>query len=789
MTTPIAITLGVLAVAVLLLVWERLRVDLVALLVLVTLAVAGQVSAAEALSGFSNPAVVTIWAVFILSAGLARTGVANKVGRVILRIGEGSEARLLIVIMAIACGLSAFMNNVGVAAMLLPVIGHVARRTRRAPSTLLMPLAFGSLLGGLLTLIATPTNILVSDALQSLGLDGFGFFDFARVGLPLTALGILYIALIGRRSLPTRDAAGAFRPGGAEAGAFFALEERFFTLRLPDDSALAGRTLAESRLGSALKLNVISITRDGRSWLAPDADYKLQGGDQLMVVGKTDWLDEFTHSQPFTLEGSIEPDANGAGALSVRDLVSTQIKVLEAGIPANSPLIGQTLADCNFRQKYQANVLAIWRGDKPIRTNLQTLRLQAGDTLLVQAGTKQLNAMRTSGEFDVSGYDALGVYHIEERLLLMGVPEDSHLVGTSLAESQLADAFGLSVLGIIRNGGTQLIPKANSKLRAGDKLLVEGKLDNIEVLRALQQLEVQDASAPDMESLESERIGLVEAVISPHSTLDGKTLRQVNFREKFGLSVLAIWRGGRAYRSNLRELTLRFGDSLLIYGHRDRIRLLADEEDFLVLADEIEAAPRETKAGLATLIMGGVVLSAGLGWLPIEIAAIAGAALMVLSDCISMEEAYRAIQWQAIFLIAGMLPLGLALQNSGAAQFLAQQVVGLVGPLGPLALLAGLLLLTVLATQIMPNPVVAVLMAPIALSTALDMGLAPKAMAMLIAIGASLTFLSPVGHPANVLVMGPGGYRFGDYPKLGLPLTLLLIVATLILLPILWPLF
>jgi di/tricarboxylate transporter len=789
LTTPIAITLGVLAVAVLLLIWERLRVDLVALLVLVTLALAGQVSAAEALSGFSNPAVVTIWAVFILSAGLARTGVANKVGRVILRLGAGGEARLLIVIMAIAGGLSAVMNNIGVAAMLLPVIGHVARRTRRPLSRLLLPMVFGTTLGGLLTLIASPTNILVSDALQSVNLPGLAFFDFARLGLPLAVIGTLYIALVGRRSLPARDAARVFRHGGAEAGAFFGLKERFFTLRLPADSALAGRTLAESRLGAALKLNVISVTRDGRSWLAPDADYRLRGGDQLMVVGKTDWLDEFTQSQPFTLESSQDGDSNGDGMLNVRDLVSTQIKVLEAGIPSDSPLVGQTLADCNFRQKYQANVLALWRGNRPIRTNLQTLRLQAGDTLLVQAGTKQLSAMRTSGEFDVTGYDALGVYHIEERLMLMGVPEDSHLAGTSLAESQLADAFGLSVLGIIRKSGTTLMPKANSKLRAGDKLLVEGKLDNIEVLRALQQLEIAEAGEPDMDAIESEHIGLVEAVISPHSTMDGKTLRQVNFREKFGLSVLAIWRGGRAYRSNLRELSLRFGDSLLIYGHRDRIRLLTDEQDFLVLADEIEAAPRETKASLATLIMGGVVLSAGLGWLPIEIAAVTGASLMVLTDCISMEEAYRSIQWQGIFLIAGMLPLGLALQNSGAAQLLAQQVTNVVGPLGPLALLAGLLVLTVLATQIMPNPVVAVLMAPIALSTALDMGLAPQAMVILIAIGASLTFLSPVGHPANVLVMGPGGYRFGDYAKLGLPLTIVLMLATLVLLPIMWPLF
>lgn len=787
MTPQIATTLGILLLVVLLLVWERLRVDLVALLVLVVLALSGLVSPSEAVSGFSNPAVITVWAVFILSAGLARTGVATKVGKYILRVGHGGQVRLLLVIMLIAAGLSAFMNNVGVAAMLLPVVRHVSHKTGQPASKLLLPLAFGSLLGGMTTLIGTPANILVGDALRDFGLQPFGIFDFALVGLPIMLVGVLFIALFGRRLLPQRDGTGESRRRGADAGAFFALEERFLSIHLAEDSPLAGRTLLESRLGSALKLNVIAIQRNGRTWLAPDPDYELAAGDKLLVVGKTDWLEELTHSQPFTLE-SGDPDGLEENGLGVRDLVTTHIKVIEAGIPAESPLIGLTLADCDFRQKYQANVLAVWRGEKPIRTNFQDLPLRAGDTLLLQSGVQQLNQLSKSGDFEVSGYDALGIYHIEERLLLMSVPPQSHLVDQTLAESHLADAFGLSVLGIIRNGDAQMMPKADSKLQAGDKLLVEGKLADLEVLQALQNLKIEKSDRPPLSELESEHIGLVEAVLSPHSTLGGKTLRQVNFREKFGLTVLAIWRGGRAYRSNLREMALRFGDSLLIFGHRDRIRLLSEEEDFLVLTPEIQEAPREQKAGLATLILGGVVASVALNWLPIEIAALSGAALMILSDCINMEEAYRAIHWQAIFLIAGMLPLGLAMQNSGAAQYLAEQVVGLAGPQGPIVLAGSLLAVTVLATQIIPSPVAAVLMASVALTTASNMGLSHQALLMVVAIGSSSTFLTPIGHPANVLVMGPGGYRLGDYIKLGLPLTLLIMATALVLLPLFWPL-
>ena len=290
-----------------------------------------------------------------------------------------------------------------------------------------------------------------------------------------------------------------------------------------------------------------------------------------------------------------------------------------------------------------------------------------------------------------------------------------------------------------------------------------------------------------MSELESAEVGLVEAVLSPHTTLVGKTLRAIHFRAKYGLSVLAIWREGQAYYSNLGEMALRFGDALLLHGARERIRLLGSDQDFLVLTEDAQEAPRTNKALLAVLIMVVVLLPVIFGLVPIAIMVVVGVALMVLTGCLTMDEAYRAIEWKAVFLIAGMIPLGIAMQTTGAASFVATWMVNLLGEYGPMVVMAGLYILTSLASQVMPNAAVAVLLAPIALNTAGDLGVSPYPLAMTVAVAASAAFLSPVAHPANLLVMGPGGYRFSDYIKVGLPLTLVILFVVLIVMPIFWP--
>ena len=395
--------------------------------------------------------------------------------------------------------------------------------------------------------------------------------------------------------------------------------------------------------------------------------------------------------------------------------------------------------------------------------------------------------MSDNPDLSLSPPDSLEDYQLEERFMVVHVPADSPLVNKSLRESHLGDSFGLGVLGIMRGGETQLMPSSEERLKAEDTLLVKGKQSDLLIVEGLQSLEIETEPVSDLGLLESEEIGLVETVLSPHSTLEGKTLRELNFRFKYGLSVLAIWRKGRAYRSNLRDKPLRFGDALLLHGPRKRLHMLGQEPDFLVLTEEAQETPLVKKTPIALLIMAIVVIPAIFNWIPIAISAITGVVLMILTKCLSVEEAYRSINWKAIFLIAGMLPLGIAMEQTGAAQFLANGMVSLIGGSGELAVVAGFFILAALTSQFMPNPAVAVLLAPIALSTASDLGISPYPLMMVVAVSASAAFLSPVGHSANLLVMGPGGYRFSDYFKVGLPLTLVVLAVVLLLMPVFWP--
>jgi di/tricarboxylate transporter len=781
LTIDIAIVLIIIVLAVILFITERIRVDLVALIVLVSLTLTKLVTPVEALSGFSNLAVVTVWAVLILSAGLSRTGIASRVSRFLLRYADGSEIRLIVIIMIVVGVLSGLMNNIGVAALMLPVVLDIARQTGRPPSKLLMPLAFASLLGGLTTLIGTPPNILISEALRDADLTPFQMFDFTPVGIVVLLAGIAFMATVGHRLLPFRDTRKDPYSNRNDLDEVYDFAERLFTIRLPESALLDGKSLAESRLGSALGLNVIAILRNNHHTLAPEPNAILFSGDELIVGGRLDLLDEFRGQRHLVLEDNH---------MTVERLISTEVSIGEMKLAPNSSLYGQTLIESDFRNRFGINVLALWRKEAPIYSNLQNVPLRLGDTLLVQGSREKLDATLEMQDFEslipISDIELAKSYYLHEGLISLRVPEDSVLIGKSLMESQLGDAFGLGVLGIIRDGRTQLVPSPDEPLLVDDQLLVEGDPDDLKALRGLKEL-IIDSHLPDLYEFESEEVGLAEVVLSPHSSLAGKTLRELHFRDKYGLSVLAIWREGEPHRSNLRNMALKFGDALLLHGRREKLRVLGSEHDFLVLSEEGQEAPRIRKAPLATAIMVLVLIPAILDWLPISISAVMGMVLMVLSGVLTMDEAYRAIQWKAIFLIAGMLPLGIALERTGAAQLLAEGVVSLLGGLGPVAVIAGLFVLAALASQVMPNAAVAVLLAPVALNTATDMGVSPYPLMMTIAISASAAFLSPVGHTANLLVMGPGRYRFSDYIKVGLPLTMVVLIVVVLVLPLIWP--
>ena len=597
MTTDNLLILGILAASVILFVSEKLRVDVVAMMVLVALVLTGLVTVEEAFSGFASPAVITVWAVFIVSGGLTRSGVADLIARQVVRLAGRSQLRLTVLIMLAVGVMSAFMNNIGAVAILLPAVMSVARETDIPPSKLLIPLAWASLMGGNMTMIGTPPNILASSILESYAnIESFRFFDFTPMGVVVLGAGILYMVLVGRHLLPKRT------PGGDLADSY-PVQEYLTEARVAEDSPLLGKTVREADLENRHGLNVIHIH------------------------------------------------------LCCQE--------------------GETVS------------------------SMTEHRLQAGDELHLEATADAILAARQT----------LGLIPVPDRRIQPWEPE------------------------------------------------------------------------PERSAFE-----LAEVVLSPTSALRGKTLRQIDFRSRFGLAALAIRHHGETLFARLGDVSLDFGDSLLIQGPVDKINLLRRERDFLLLDMPPLEMRRTQKAPLAIAILLGVLVVVTAGWLHVSAAMFIGALLMVLSGTLTMDEAYRSIEWKSVFLIAGMLPLGLAMENTGTARLLADQIVGLVGDWGPLAVMMGIFVLTGLLTEVMSNAAATVLAVPIAIDAALGLGADPHAFVMAIVIAASTSFLMPIGHQVNVLVFGPGGYRFSDYTKVGVWLNLVLLILTALVLPLIWPL-
>jgi di/tricarboxylate transporter len=597
MTPHLLITLIITGAAMVLLLTERLRADLVALLVVVALGTSGVLTAEETFSGFSRSAVITLLAIFIMAAGLERTGITRRVGDLLVRVAGTSEQRLVVTVMLAGAFLSLAMNNIAAAAVLLPAVSGAAKRSGVNPSRLLMPLAFGTILGGMATLLTT-ANIVVSSLLRDRNLPGFGLLDFAPVGLPIVAAGIAYMALWGRRLLPTRS-----------------------PVELYEDMQRQEESLAE-----------------------------------VYHLGET---------------------------------------LARAGVPAGSPLVGQTLAGSRLRETHGVNVLAIEREGRVLRAPSADQELRAEDVLLL------------TGEFAEpgAGLDPLPPRHWRER------------------------------------------------------------------------------------DLESRSVVLVEAVLSPRSALIGRTLRETRFRDRYGMSVLAIWRAGRSLRTGLTDLPLQLGDGLLLQGERGRLPVLRAEPDLIVLDRGVDEPPPSRRRGwLALTVMISTLVTATVTHLGIGEVMLGGALVMILTGALTMDDAYQAIEWRSIFLVAGMLPLGTAMTKTGAADLITHGVLAVLGGWGPLAILAGLIVLAILLNQAMSGAAVAAVMAPIAIQTAQRIGAEPRAFAMGIALACSFSFLTPLGSPVNILVMGPGGYTFRDYFRVGLPLALLLLAVVLGLLPLIWPL-
>lgn len=378
---------------------------------------------------------------------------------------------------------------------------------------------------------------------------------------------------------------------------------------------------------------------------------------------------------------------------------------------------------------------------------------------------------------------------LREYISEVRVLPDSPLADQTLLESGLGADYDLSVIAILRDDQVLTGVDRETRLQTQDLLIIEGSLENLLMTQENLGLQNEARSKFPLEQLDPDKVYLVEATLAPRASIAGRSLKQIRFRDRYGFTAMAIRRHGDVITQRLGDVRLQFGDALVLQGPRHRLETLQQADDFLVLEPVMLELRRRKKAPLALAALALVLGLVTLFSFHISTAMVIGAVLMVLTGCLTMDEAYQSIEWRSVFLIAGMLPLGLAMETTGTAPFLADQMINLLGDLGPIAVLGGIYVMAGLITEPMSNAAATVLIVPIAIDIALELGANPQTFVLATVIGASTSFLTPVGHQANVLVFGPGGYRFFDYTRVGGLLNIALLITTLIFLPLIWPLF
>ena len=602
MTPDAAYVLVVLLVTIVLFVTEKLRLDVIALLMVLALVFGGQIDPREATAGFGDPVVVMIAGLFVVGEALYRTGIAHAVGAWLVRNGGRTEALLIALMMLAVAFLSAFMSSTGAVAVFIPIALGLAQRTGISRQRLLMPLAVGAMIGGMLTLIGTPPNLVVAGELDRAGLTAFAFFDFTPIGSLVLVVGIAYMILVGTKLLGgTATAASADTVSVRDMLAAHRLAGQFYRFQVPPRSALANKTIGESQIRGRFDVTIAAIEREARRRMA---------------------------RLPATVNETVRP----------------------------------------------------------------------GDVLFA--------------------------------------------TGNEAALARFVEAAGL----------------------------------------------VPDSRETD--DLDDPEVGVVEVLVSPVSAVVGKTLVEAGFRERYGLIVLSVVRHGRPVE-DAEGPTLQGGDVLLLTGSWEAIQnLQRDRPNLFVLRmpkEAEEVMPARARAPYALGVMVGMMGLLAADLVPAVIAVIMAALAVVLTRCLDMNQAYRAINWQSLVLIAGMLPMGTALDNSGALQLIVDLIIGALGGLGPIVVLTAFFLLTSILSQVISNTATTVLVAPVAMASADLLGVSPYPLLMTVAIAASTAFATPVASPINMLVLGPGNYRFMDFVKVGMPLQLLAMVVCLLAVPIFFP--
>jgi di/tricarboxylate transporter len=463
----------------------------------------------------------------------------------------------------------------------------------------------------------------------------------------------------------------------------------------------------------------------------------------------------------------------------------TSVSGIVVRLNEGSDFLGRSVRDLDVRSRFRVTVVEILRDGRAIRDGFIDLPFEAGDEILALGPVAFINELASRTEVDVVVEGRQAIERLEDGLYVLRVSERSTMAGATVAETRLRERSDLTIVGVVRGDHTELVVSPNEPLHAGDKLLVTGRPAKVAQLLELGQVEVADRTPAS--SLESGEITLLEAVVAPRSSAVGHTLRELAFRKKYGLRALAIWRGGEPIRTGLPDIPLRLGDGLLLHGRRDKVALLHSDPDFVVLSDA-DTGPR--RPGRAPFAIGALLVMVALvvaGVFPIQVAAFFAATLVVLTRALHMHEAYRAIEWRAIFLVAAILPVGSAMERTGAAELLAGSVAGIAGDAGPYAVLLALMVLSSLLSQGLDGAPTVVLLGPVVVSTATQVGLSPYPLMMGVGLAASAAFMTPFSHKANLLVMGAGGYRSMDYVKVGTPLTIVVLGLLTFMIPLIMP--
>lgn len=666
--------LAILALAMAAFLSGRLRHDIVAMGALIACVVAGLVPSQEAFAGFGHPAVITVACVLVLSRALQTSGAVDVLARTVLPARAGRTLSLAALV-GLGAALSGFMNNVGAMALLMPVALQLARRLDMTPGRMLMPLAFGTILGGMTTLIGTPPNLIVSSFRVYNSGSGFSMFDFAPVGVAVALAGVAFVVAIGWRLVPVTRAA---------AGEAFEVGSYLTEVRVGDKGKADGMTLheIEAELDKA-DAQVVGLVRGGLRISAPRGNRRVQGGDVLV----------------------LEADVEGiAEALSKLDLK------LEEQAKAK---------DEEREEKERARERQARREEDEKRGREIAEAASLGDVALEPEPQSQAQSQSRQSQ--------------------------------SRPESAGAPAAGGKGQG--------------ASSRSGEAERSEARRD-----------------------AEADEVVLRELVVRPESQLVGRSARDLALRSRYGLNLLGVSRNGRRETTRLRTLRLQSGDLLLMQGPAEVLTVFASEMGCVPLAERELRIPDKRLALLSAAILALAILVAALGLLPASVAFAAGVLASMVLKTLPLRAVYTAVDWPVVVLLAALIPVAGAMEATGTAGLIATFLVGSVAQGHPVAALAMVLVVTMFLSDVMNNAATAAVMCPIAIGIALALGVSADAFLMAVAIGASCAFLTPIGHQNNTLILGPGGFGFGDYWRLGLPLELLVVAVAMPLLLLVWPL-